>query len=55
MAADIGCSLTDLLREESLRKKIDLQRYVSAEAGLPTLRDIIDELSKPGRDPRKAF
>ena len=55
MAADLGCSLTDLLREESLRKKIDLQRYVSAEAGLPTLRDIIDELSKPGRDPRKAF
>jgi uncharacterized protein len=55
MAADLGCSLTDLLREESLRKKIDLQRYVSAEVGLPTLRDIIDELSKPGRDPRKAF
>jgi uncharacterized protein len=55
MAADLGCSLTDLLREESLRKRIDLQRYVSAEAGLPTLRDIIDELSKPGRDPRKAF
>ena len=55
MAADLGCSLTDLLREESLRKKIDLQKYVSAEAGLPTLRDIIDELSKPGRDPRKAF
>lgn len=55
MAADLGCSLTDLLREESLRKKIDLQKYVSAEVGLPTLRDIIDELSKPGRDPRKAF
>jgi uncharacterized protein len=55
MAADLGCSLTDLLREESLRKKIDLQKYVSAEVGLPTLRDIVDELSKPGRDPRKAF
>jgi uncharacterized protein len=55
MAADLGCSLTDLLREESLRKKIDLQKYVSTEVGLPTLRDIIDELSKPGRDPRKAF
>ena len=55
MAADLGCSLTDLLRDESLRKKIDLQKYVSTEVGLPTLRDIIDELSKPGRDPRKAF
>jgi uncharacterized protein len=55
MAADLGCSVSDLLREESLRKKIDLQKYVSAEVGLPTLRDIIDELSKPGRDPRKAF
>jgi uncharacterized protein len=55
MASDLGCSVSDLLREESLRKKIDLQKYVSAEVGLPTLRDIIDELSKPGRDPRKAF
>ncbi|MFM2198690.1 MAG: hypothetical protein RLZZ505_2122 [Verrucomicrobiota bacterium] len=55
MAFDLGCSVTDLLREESLRKKIDLQKYVSAEVGLPTLRDILEELSKPGRDPRKAF
>ena len=43
------------MRDASLRKKIDLQKYVSAEVGLPTLRDIIEELSKPGRDPRKAF
>ena len=55
MAADLGCGVVDLLRDEALRKKIDLQKYVSAEVGLPTLRDIIDELSKPGRDPRKAF
>jgi uncharacterized protein len=55
MADDLGCGVTDLLRDEALRKKIDLQRYVSTEVGLPTLRDIIDELSKPGRDPRKAF
>jgi uncharacterized protein len=55
MAADTGCGVVDLLRDEALRKKIDLQKYVSAEVGLPTLRDIIDELSKPGRDPRKAF
>ena len=55
MAADLGCGVADLLRDASLRKKIDLQKYVSAEVGLPTLRDIIEELSKPGRDPRKAF
>lgn len=55
MAADLGCGVADLLRDEALRKKIDLTKYVSAEVGLPTLRDIIDELSKPGRDPRKAF
>ena len=55
MAADSGCSVSDLLSNEALRKKIDLQKYVSADVGLPTLRDIIDELSKPGRDPRKAF
>ena len=55
MAADLGCSLIDLLRDEALRKKIDLTKYADGEVGLPTLRDIIDELSKPGRDPRKAF
>ena len=55
MAADLGCGVADLLRDDSLRKKIELQRYVSAEVGLPTLRDILEELSKPGRDPRKAF
>jgi uncharacterized protein len=55
MASDLGCSLIDLLRDEALRKKIDLTKYADGEVGLPTLRDIIDELSKPGRDPRKAF
>ena len=55
MAADAGCSLPDLMREESLRKKIDLRKYVSKQVGLPTLQDILAELSKPGRDPRKAF
>ena len=55
MAADIGCSVPDLMREESLRKKIKLQDYVSDGVGLPTLQDILAELSKPGRDPRKAF
>ncbi len=55
MAADAGCSVPDLMREDSLRKKIDLRNYVSEEVGLPTLQDILAELSKPGRDPRKAF
>tara|TARA_B110000037_G_scaffold163519_1_gene184743 strand:+ start:2769 stop:5090 length:2322 start_codon:yes stop_codon:yes gene_type:complete len=55
MAADAGCSVPDLMRGDSLRKKIDLRKYVSEEVGLPTLQDILSELSKPGRDPRKAF
>jgi uncharacterized protein len=55
MAKDIGCAVADLLSDESLRKKIDLKHYISEEVGLPTLQDILSELSKPGRDPRKAF
>ena len=55
MAKDTGCSVPDLMREDSLRKQIDLKKYVSEEVGLPTLQDILAELSKPGRDPRKAF
>jgi len=55
MAKDIGCDVADLVREETLRKKIELKKYISEEVGLPTLQDILAELSKPGRDPRKAF
>jgi uncharacterized protein len=55
MARDLGCSVRDLLRQETLRKQIDLTRYVSEKAGLPTLQDILAEFSKPGRDPRKQF
>lgn len=55
MAADIGCSVADLLRDSAKRSKIDAKRYVSAEIGLPTLQDILAELSKPGRDPRQQF
>ncbi len=55
MAADIGCKVDDLLANEIARKKIDLKKYVSPEVGLPTLQDILGELSKPGRDPRKQF
>ncbi len=55
MADDVGCQVEDLLKDEAARKKIDLKRYVSAEVGLPTLQDILNELSKPGRDPRRQF
>jgi len=55
MAADVGCSVADLLRDESLRRKIELRKYVSDKVGLPTLNDIMQELAKPGRDPREKF
>jgi uncharacterized protein len=55
MAADAGGSVTDLMRDNSLRAKIRLQNYVSEAVGLPTLNDIMQELAKPGRDPRRQF
>ncbi|MBK1835457.1 Tex family protein [Roseibacillus ishigakijimensis] len=55
MARDAGCAVEELLGNERARKQIDLQRYVSDEVGLPTLEDIMAELAKPGRDPRKQF
>ena len=55
MAADAGCEVADLLTNEAARKKIDLKKYVSGDVGLPTLQDILAELAKPGRDPRKQF
>jgi len=55
MAADSGCSIANLMKDESLRRKIRLQDYVTGTIGLPTLNDIIQELAKPGRDPRRQF
>ncbi len=55
MANDVGCSIEALLKDESLRKKISLKNYVDEQIGLPTLTDILNELSKPGRDPREKF
>lgn len=55
MAADLGCGVADLMQKPELRAKIDLKKYVSADVGLPTLQDIMNELAKPGRDPRKQF
>ncbi len=55
MAADAGCRVSDLISDEKKRQAIDLRKYVSESAGLPTLQDILAELAKPGRDPRKQF
>ena len=52
MASDLGVSVADLLSSAELRAKIDLQRYVTERTGLPTLRDILSELARPGLDPR---
>jgi len=55
MATEIGCTVSDLMQRADLRQKIDLKKYVSEDVGLPTLQDIMNELAKPGRDPRKQF
>ncbi|HOF09626.1 MAG TPA: Tex family protein [Opitutaceae bacterium] len=55
MAADLGVTVADLIREPALRKKIKLENYVTEKVGLPTLNDIVAELAKPGRDPRQKF
>jgi uncharacterized protein len=52
MAADLQCSVEALIQDATLRKKIDIRKYVSEKVGLPTLKDILDELDKPGLDPR---
>ncbi|MFN6379928.1 MAG: Tex family protein [Flavobacteriales bacterium] len=53
MAADLGVKVEDLIKNESLRKQIQPAKYVTETAGLPTIKDIISELAKPGRDPRE--
>lgn len=53
MAADLNATVADLIRKPDLRKQIRPERYVSSAVGLPTLRDILSELDKPGRDPRE--
>jgi uncharacterized protein len=55
MAKDLGVSLSSLVGNAEAAKKIDIRSYVSGDVGEPTLRDIIAELSKPGRDPRDSF
>lgn len=53
MAKDQKCTVAELMADKSLRSKIDINRYVSDTIGLPTLQDIMQELDKPGRDPRQ--
>ena len=55
IAADAGCKVKELISDEDIRNRIDIEKYVTDSTGLPTLRDIMDELAKPGRDPRKSF
>ena len=55
MAGDLGCMVGDLVARADLRAKIDLKKYVTETTGMPTLTDIMAELAKPGRDPRKQF
>ena len=55
MAADLDCSVADLMANKQLRQQIKLQKYISKTVGMPTLQDILNELDKPGRDPRTQF
>jgi len=55
MAQDLDCTVEDLLQSTERRQKIDINRYVTEQIGAPTLKDILAELSKPGRDPRQNF
>ncbi|MBQ8159057.1 MAG: RNA-binding transcriptional accessory protein [Prevotella sp.] len=53
MAKDQGCTVADLISNKELRSRIDIKKYVTEQTGLPTLTDIMQELEKPGRDPRQ--
>jgi protein Tex len=55
MAADAGCTVADLIKDDKKRAAVKLTNYVTPEVGLPTLTDILAELAKPGRDPRQKF
>jgi len=55
MAKDANCKLEDLINEKTIREKIDIKKYITEKIGEFTLKDILKELEKPGRDPRKEF
>jgi uncharacterized protein len=52
MASDTGSTVPDLIAKQELRSKIDIKKYITEKVGIPTLKDIMEELAKPGRDPR---
>ena len=55
MARDLNVNIDELITSPSLRDRVEIDKYISDDVGLPTLRDILSELSKPGRDPREEF
>lgn len=55
MAKDLKCSVAELITDKELRRKINIANYITPTVGMPTLQDIIQELDKPGRDPRKSI
>jgi uncharacterized protein len=55
MAKDIRASIDTLIADANIKKSIKIEKYISDTVGLPTLKDILDELEKPGRDPRDTF
>lgn len=55
MAKDLKCTVGELVSNKELKKKLDLKKYVTDQVGMPTLLDIMEELDKPGRDPRQSI
>ena len=55
IANDLDRAVPETINDPAIRKEVDLEDYVSSDVGLPTLKDILDELEKPGRDPRPEF
>ena len=55
MAEELGCTVTDLIKNPRLREKTEIKRFVTDSVGIPTLKDILKELARPGRDPRQRF
>ncbi|MDR1119372.1 MAG: RNA-binding transcriptional accessory protein [Dysgonamonadaceae bacterium] len=53
MSKDLACSVSDLMTDKALKKQLSLEKYLTDKIGMPTLKDILEELDKPGRDPRQ--
>ncbi|GBU07455.1 transcriptional accessory protein [Bacteroidales bacterium] len=55
MAKDLGCEVSQLIADKEIKSKLKLEKYISQQIGMPTLKDILEELDKPGRDPREGI